>query len=134
MLNMRWASCKPVKLQKPCSGPPDDHTESKAARVRVAKGRHPIGSKGCLSAPLIAIRADHKREVESMIDNHLAAPKRKAKLVPIIRMPSAAEQFLGSNAPGPSDDGQTPGRSKLNALQDRMRAKSNGASRSHIFS
>ena len=74
-----WASCKPVKLNDPCTGPPAEHSACKAALDRVARGKHPIGDKGCLNVPLLAVCAKHQQEVMAMIDSHLAAPKRQSR-------------------------------------------------------
>ena len=62
------------------------------------------------------------------------APKRKTKIILVSRKLSAAEQFLGPSVQGSTDVGHTAAKSKLSALQERIRAKSNGASGSAVFS
>ena len=128
-----WASCEPVSLKEPCAGPPDRQTAGIAALICIAKGKHPIGGKGCLRVPLIAVRADHQREVEEAIARHLAAPKKKPTMVPVQRANSAAEQLFTCGSPGTTTTAQSAGQTKLQALQERVRAKSCGTMGNTVF-
>ena len=97
---------------------------------RIAKGKHPIGGKGYLGTTLIAVRAEHQQEVNSMIDKYLAAPKKKPKLVDAQARPSLAQKWLAAQTETKSDEGSTPGAAKLQAMRDRIRAKNHSTTAS----